>query len=438
MPYVRKTADILVSEELKDVLHQIRDNSEVAKLLLRERHSLESLVENPVNYISFSKNDKSKLSYLTPERFATVDGDFWGSSKRFIVKPGGLIKKIFKDIPEKEVDKFTTLLRNIKNTPEYTFKVVSGEEIRHWYSYGTYANQGDSLGASCMKHDGCQKYLQIYVDNSDVISMLIMLNREGNLIGRAILWNLPDVKVMDRIYTNNDGDYPYQFKKWADENGYIYKREQKWNNTLFFESKGISLYKEISLTLKSSDYRYYPYLDTFKFFNHKTKTFSNKLPENVDNILTISQPDGSRQDGYYLAQDGKTKLYHYHHETVELPYLGYRVFAGNVKYSDINDTHLHIDDCFFDEELRDWIYKDDSLNNQERISQKRAEIEKYKAAQEVIRQNRQRMRDESRHTMSDYLNAVRSGGVSRSSFFDLVSNLTSQDLTDLSEALNQI
>ena len=72
--------------------------SEVAKLLLRERHSLEILVENPVNYISFSKNDKSKLSYLTPERFATVDGDFWGSSKRFIVKPGGLIKKIFKAI----------------------------------------------------------------------------------------------------------------------------------------------------------------------------------------------------------------------------------------------------------------------------------------------------------------------------------------------------
>ena len=191
MPYVRKTADILVSEELQEVLHQIKDNSEIARLLLRERHNLETLVDNHVNYISFAKNDKSKISYLTPERFDSVEGNYWGSSKRFIVKPGGLIKKLFKDIPEKEVDKFTTLIRNIHNTPKFTFKVVKGEEIRQWYLYEKYADQCDSLGNSCMKHPGCQKYLNIYVDNSDIITMLIMLDREGNLLGRSLLFCVP-------------------------------------------------------------------------------------------------------------------------------------------------------------------------------------------------------------------------------------------------------
>jgi len=370
MPYVRKTADILVSEDLKDVLYQIRDNSEIARLLLRERHNLETLIDNHVNYISFAKNDKSKLSYLSPDRFDSVDGNYWGSSKRFVVKPGGLIKKLFKDMSEKEVDKFTTLLRNIQNAPKYTFKVVKGEEIRNWYLYEKYADQSDSLGNSCMKHSGCQRYLDIYVQNPDIINMLIMLDREGMLMGRALLWNLPDVNIMDRIYTINDNDYQFQFKKWADENEFIYKREQKWNNTLFFETKGESLYKEISLKLTHSDYRYYPYFDTFKFFDFKTKTFYNYLPENKEDILTISQPDGSRQDAYYLAQDGKSKLFYHHHDTVELPYLGYRVFSGHVHYSEINDYHLHKDDSHYDDELRDWVFNDDSKNNQENLKER--------------------------------------------------------------------
>ena len=419
MPYVRKTADILVSEELQEVLHQIKDNSEIARLLLRERHNLETLVDNHVNYISFAKNDKSKISYLTPERFDSVEGNYWGSSKRFIVKPGGLIKKLFKDIPEKEVDKFTTLIRNIHNTPKFTFKVVKGEEIRQWYLYEKYADQCDSLGNSCMKHPGCQKYLNIYVDNSDIITMLIMLDREGNLLGRSLLWDLSTDKIMDRIYTINDSDYQFQFKKWADENGYLYKREQKWNNTLYFESKGVSIYKEISLKLTHDDYRYYPYLDTFKFFDFNTRTFYNYIPKNIDSIWTLSQPDGSRQDLYYLAQDGKTNLFHHHHDTVDLPYLGYRVLANNVQYSDTNNCHVHKEDVYYDEELRDWLFNDISLNNQERLNERKIQIENYKKSQEEKR----------RRQLEEYVTLSEST-FRRRTLRDLIGNLPPHGLLD--------
>ena len=53
--------------------------------------------------------------------------------------------------------------------------------------------------------------------------MLVMLNLEGNLKGRALLWNFGTNKIMDRIYTTDDEKLHLYFKKWATENGYLYK-----------------------------------------------------------------------------------------------------------------------------------------------------------------------------------------------------------------------
>jgi hypothetical protein len=42
------------------------------------------------------------------------------------------------------------------------------------------------------------------------------------LLGRAILWDLDSIKLMDRIYTTNDEDLQFHFK-WGTENGFLYK-----------------------------------------------------------------------------------------------------------------------------------------------------------------------------------------------------------------------
>ena len=86
MAYTRKTSDIITSLELDFVLEQIKDNSEVANLLLKKRHSNENLVDNHINYISMSNSDKTRISYLTPERIESLlssGEDLWTSSKRF-------------------------------------------------------------------------------------------------------------------------------------------------------------------------------------------------------------------------------------------------------------------------------------------------------------------------------------------------------------------
>ena len=108
--YERKTIDVLISDDLRNILREIESDSIVASLLLRKRHAKEDLVDSPVNYISISSQDKSKISYLTTDRMEKLDTDtYWTSSRRYHVKPGSFIGKLFNDIPAKEVEKFSNL-----------------------------------------------------------------------------------------------------------------------------------------------------------------------------------------------------------------------------------------------------------------------------------------------------------------------------------------
>ena len=78
MAYERKTIDIFISDELRDFLSQIAHDSVVASLLLKRRHVKEDLVDEPVNYISISSVDKSKISYLTQERINSLQKTLFG------------------------------------------------------------------------------------------------------------------------------------------------------------------------------------------------------------------------------------------------------------------------------------------------------------------------------------------------------------------------
>ena len=124
MAYERKTIDIFVSDELKQFLSQIEHDSYVAHLLLKRRHNKEDLVDNPVNYISLSTQDKTKVSYLTPERIELLTEDaYWNSTRRFQAKPGAFVSKIFKNVPSREVEKFSNFFRSAQKTAGLKMKV---------------------------------------------------------------------------------------------------------------------------------------------------------------------------------------------------------------------------------------------------------------------------------------------------------------------------
>lgn len=365
MSYVRKTSDIITSNEFDYVLEQMKHNSQVANLLLKQRHSLDNLVDGHINYISISSSDNTKISYLTPERIDLLlsnGDDLWTSNKRFHVKPGAFVSKIFKNISPKEVEIFSTLFKNIQSDINMKFLVVSGSQIYNYYHYSSYLETNGSLGASCMKYDQCQSYLELYTTNPNLVKLLVLLDDNNKLIGRALLWEFSDNKIMDRIYTINDETYQYHFKKWATDNDYWHKKEQKWNNTLYFEKNGKVDFKELEIKLKNFDFEYYPYMDTFKFIDLKEGKLYNYHPSGIK-FHTISSAEGKIQSGSVFGICEKTKLFYCSDSINYVPNRDMMVCSDFTVYSDIYGIYILREDAVYNSDLNDWIYQDEKLNN---------------------------------------------------------------------------
>ena len=417
---------ITISPELKELLNEISD-SLVAQLLLKEDHLIEDLADDFVNFISLSKKDKTKISYLPKERSdGLTEEECFSTSKRIMSKPGGFVSKVFKNITEKEVEKFSTLFRSEVTKPKLNFKVVEGSEIKNYYLYSSYADRnGGSLHASCMKHNSCQSFLDIYVDNPDVCKMVLLFDSEefaegdyydsNRIVGRALLWNFDTYKLMDRIYTINDEKYQFYFKQWATKSGYLFKTQQNWFNTKFFEKLGDKQQKlELSLILKNKSFDYFPYMDTFKFIDYEGVLY-NYQPEGK-NFYTLTDT-GGRRNGYdHLVTDFLDDVLRYRGDAIRLDYLGKNKWThpDNCRYSDVMDRYILKDHCVKEPNLNDWIFNEEysSNNDEDRI---RERIEWFKQREEERAQRKYQRRESSgssdiSSSIQDYINSLIESG----------------------------
>jgi hypothetical protein len=64
--------------------------------------------------------------------------------------------------------------------------------------------------------------------------------------------------------------------------------------------------------------------------------------------------------------------------------MGYRTLANNTYYSNVNDRHIMKEDAVFNEELRDYIFIDNSKNDQESINRSLEYIRKRKEEREKL------------------------------------------------------
>ncbi len=377
---IKYMAQIYISKELKEKLELVRNNSEIAKLLLKGDLNSETLVDDYVNYLSIDLEDPTKISYLNKERFNIIKSkgeDVWLSSKRYNVKPGGLIGRLFKSTSNKEVENFAALMKAALNAPKFKFNIVEGEEMRKWYFYESYSElDKGSLGASCLRHSHSQGLLDFYVQNPKVIKMLLMLNTEGKLLGRAILWYLkgqPHNFIMDRIYTINSDD-EFFFKQWADSNSFIYKSKQNWNTPYIFESNGEIKKAKMSFSYDSIGLKigskYMPYFDTFKWIDIKNWVFFNYKPDNIENVRTFVTTNGTSYPANHLALDELDEHYWQQDEIVNCEYLKLRTKNINTNWSDICHKYILVKDSVFDEELSDYIFNSEFnfLNPIEKIN----------------------------------------------------------------------
>jgi hypothetical protein len=254
-------------------------------------------VETDISYIDLgSRNDM--ISYLSYDKFLLtqkqltenprykgyiVTEEFYESNQRQEMKIGKFINKIFKDtekeISPTQVEEIINLYKHYIDslTGKYNkMKVVTGEDIRHWYNEKYYKPGDGSLNNSCMKDKDEGHRLDIFVDNPKQVSLLILTDKNNELIGRALIWKLINGGIyMDRIYTVTQHDIEV-FNKYAFDNNF--------ETTKYIEDRLPDKQKhtlKVKLpNLKHNKPSEYPFMDTFQHCNLNSNILSNHSTEN--------------------------------------------------------------------------------------------------------------------------------------------------------------
>ena len=209
------------------------------------------------------------------------------------------------------------------------FEVVKGDDIKKWYLEDNYETTKGDLGGSCMRHDHCQTYFDIYTKNPEVISLLICLGAKGTLIGRALIWNLADSndpsQLMDRIYFR-DESVKEKFISYAEDNDMAYKPGRGLTNIVW---RGERFKKSPKVKLDEWEFDEYPYMDTFAKLDIE------------DGFLYNSE---DRAEGFYIltSTDG-----------------GYH--EREIVWSTYEDQEIDEEEAVWSEPIRDWISRENSV-----------------------------------------------------------------------------
>lgn len=237
--------------------------------------------------------------------------EMWTGAGRQSLGVGKFINRLFDNFSDKAIDSFVKSYKaEIAAIMIYDrFKLVTGEDIRFWYAESNYykcpsggSGKDAGLNNSCMKYDSSSKegknsqpYFDIYTNNPEKCAMLILTNAQDKLLGRAIVWsNLrkPRNKTfMDRIYVFKQSDTEL-FKKYAIEKGWLYKYEQQAYDASYIEN-GQRVSKSIALQLKPAEYKFYPFMDTLKYYNPGTGRLGSDSGNPVEGMGRLKLENGN-------------------------------------------------------------------------------------------------------------------------------------------------
>jgi hypothetical protein len=280
-------------------------------------------------YHSDSNTLKKTGDYIKVEGFDTISfvpkskldicDKFEDKKYRTLIKIGKFVSKFFKKesielyyINGIDIETFVNLFKSYFDSDLSKFKVISGEEILQYYLEDNYflhnGYRHGTLWNSCMRYKEKNKFMSIYALNPDKIKMLVNLDSSGKVKTRALLWedvedkNGNKFKVMDRIYSVYDHEIE-SFKKWAKQNGYIFKYEQSAKNEVFFNT-GESI-KDLYLKVKLDVWKLkkYPYIDTFKYLSYNDGVLSNHPMNKYDFVLIQNDGQLEREERVEIEND---------------------------------------------------------------------------------------------------------------------------------------
>ena len=288
---------------------------------------------------NFHIRKNGEMTFLPAGRKAEMsDNNNWLPHNRQVTKIGKGIKQMLKSGKFNEVFKdqhleFVTNQIKANHTFTGTIKEVSGKDINKYYHYSSYADNQHTLSASCMKHDSCQSYIDFYSNNPEC-SMVIALNDEDKLIGRAILWHnvnfintsdIPeDAKLMDRAYGK-----PLTVNSliaYAKSKGYITKTHQDYHSSSEFTlPNGACFEDNITIRCPYTSGQGVPYMDTMKY--------------------------GELVNGEFLLLDNQNG-------DMELTGTEGNIFET---VTDCNGNEINEDDAHWSDYMSEYIHRDDSV-----------------------------------------------------------------------------
>jgi len=295
-------------KKMKSFLEFSARSSIIAQILL---NGDSKLIVMEGNFVSRVEGKIDMVSFLPASKFEKVE-DVWNKS-RTPTKIGRFLKKFLNEyaiktfqITDPQIEKFVNTFKSYFSRDVSRLKVVEGEDIMKYYredSYHINLGRYGSLWNSCMRQHERNKFMKLYADSADKIKMLVFFDDADKIRARALLWHgvkdhdddEAEYKFMDRIYSFYDHDVDF-FKDWARENGYIAKWEQSARSERSFDIDGARSEMSLYVNLEAASQEYYPYLDTFKFFNVGKKRFSNTGDFNFDYVLVQSSGAVEREE----------------------------------------------------------------------------------------------------------------------------------------------
>lgn len=213
-----------------------------------------------VSYFDIDKDNDEFISYLPSKKF---EGDPETKKGRQTMKVGRILRKLKPSLSEKDIEDLITSYRAAFNVIVLgggkNLEVVTGEDIRYWYSNERYAKNkytSSELWNSCMSQPSTSPVFNLYCENPDKIALCIYTNEDDKLLARALVWKLDNGDVyMDRIYAISPEDKKI-LSDYADKN--------KMKSYLRGNGKmEVTLPKDYGR--KHRPINGNPYMDTFKY-----------------------------------------------------------------------------------------------------------------------------------------------------------------------------
>jgi len=272
-------------------LRSLSKSNEIAKRILDAINDENWINDSDIKQNYFDVTDKDdKVSFMQQSKVDDLDWDAEEDASlpftmkgRGEVKIGKIAKYIMKlldeKVKDKEIEEFVNAYKASKVDNQIEFKLIKGKDISKYYNYDKYYSESGSLGSSCMREEE-KEFFDLYSKNKDKVQLLIYIDDEDKIHGRALVWKLDKSPCeaeyfMDRVYSNRDSD-EIRFKNFAEEKGFLYKKfmNSYIESNVIFKYKGKEIIGEISVNL-NGDVDEYPFVDTLCFLSEDLKNLSN-------------------------------------------------------------------------------------------------------------------------------------------------------------------